>query len=199
LHIKHNCLQPCYVGLTCPLPTHSIYHERRKPAKNYSSGRKKMAKILVLYYSRSGNTRKMAEAVADGARNTGAEVTVSDVKKCSLEQLLDHDGIIAGSPTYYGLVAGPLKEFFDRSVKYHGKLEGKVGGAFSSAALLGGGNETAVLSILQMMLVHGMIVQGRSKNNHYGAVSIEAPDESALEQCRQLGERVSRLAGKLFG
>lgn len=163
------------------------------------TGPNKMAKILVLYYSRSGNTRKMAEAVAEGVKNTGAQLTLCDLKNCTLEQLLDHDGIVAGSPTYYGQVAGALKEFFDRSVKYHGKLEGKVGGAFASSGVLGGGNETTVLSILQMMLVHGMIVQGQSKTNHYGAVSIEAPDESALEQCRLLGERVSKLAARLYG
>ena len=158
-----------------------------------------MAKILIIYYSRTGNTRQMAEAVADGARKAGAETTICDVKSCSLEQLLDNDGIIAGSPTYYGLVSGALKDFFDRSVKYHGKLEGKVGGAFSSTGVLGGGSETTVLSILQMMLVHGMIVQGQSEGNHYGVVSIEAPNENVIEQCRQLGERVSKLTGKLFG
>lgn len=158
-----------------------------------------MAKILVFYYSRSGNTRQMAEAVAEGVRGTEAEVTVCDIKDCDVEQLIEYDGIIAGSPTYYGIVAGALKDFFDRSVKFHGKLEGKVGGAFSSAGVFGGGSETTVLSILQMMLVHGMIVQGQSKGNHYGVVAIGTPDASALQECRQLGERVGRLAVKLFG
>ncbi|MGM0689304.1 MAG: flavodoxin family protein [Bacillota bacterium] len=158
-----------------------------------------MAKILIVYYSRTGHTRKMAEAVAVGARGTGAEINLCEVNDCSMDQLLEYDGIIAGSPTYYGLVSGPLKEFFDRSIVHHGKLEGKVGGAFSSAGILGGGSETTLLSILQMMLVHGMIVQGQARGNHYGAVSIGAPDEKALEQCRELGKRVARLALKLFG
>ncbi len=158
-----------------------------------------MAKVLVLYYSRSGNTKEMAETVAVGAQQAGAETTVCDVENCTLEQLLEYDGIIAGSPTYYGIVAGKLKDFFDRSVKYHGKLEGKVGGAFSSAGVMGGGSETTVLSILQIMLVHGMIVQGQSKGNHYGVTSIKAPDANAIQECRQLGERVAKLAGKLFG
>ncbi len=158
-----------------------------------------MAKVLVLYYSCTGNTRQMAEAVAEGAKQAGAEVAVCDVESCALEQLLEYDAIIAGSPTYYGIVAGALKEFFDRSVKYHTKLEGKVGGAFSSGGGMGGGSETTVLSILQMMLVHGMIVQGKSKGNHYGAVSVKAPDENVIQECRQLGERVAKLAAKLFG
>jgi len=141
----------------------------------------------------------MAEAAAVGARGTGAEINLCEVNDCSMDQLLEYDGIIAGSPTYYGLVAGPLKAFFDRSIVHHGKLEGKVGGAFSSAGILGGGSETTLLSILQMMLVHGMIVQGQARGNHYGAVSIGAPDEKALEQCRELGKRVARLALQLFG
>lgn len=158
-----------------------------------------MAKVLVLYYSRTGNTRQMAETVAEGAKQAGAETTLCDVEVCTLEQLLEYDGIVAGSPTYYGIVAGKLKDFFDRSVKYHGKLEGKVGGAFSSAGVMGGGSETTVLSILQIMLVHGMIVQGQSKGNHYGVVSVKAPDENVLQECHQLGERVAKLAAKLFG
>lgn len=157
-----------------------------------------MAKILVLYYSRTGNTRKMAEAVAVGAKGTGAEVVIKEVENCKPEDLLEYDGIIAGSPTYYGIVAAPLKEIFDRSVIHHGKLEGKVGGAFASAGVLGGGMETTVQSILQMLLVHGMIVQGQSRGNHYGVVSIGAPDEKALDQCRELGKRVGRLAARLF-
>jgi NAD(P)H dehydrogenase (quinone) len=156
-----------------------------------------MTKVLVLYLSRTGHTRQMAEEVAVGVKSVGVEVTLSSLEDCTLDQLLEHDGIIAGSPTYYGLAAGPLKDFFDRSIVHHGKLEGKVGGAFSSAAILGGGCETAVLSIIQMMLVHGMIIQGQSKGNHYGVVSIGAPDEEVIEQCRRLGRRVGGLALKL--
>jgi len=158
-----------------------------------------MAKILVLYYSRSGNTRKMAEAVAEGAKETGADVTLSDIKEFEPRQLLKYDGIVAGSPTYYGILAGPVKDFFDRSVKIHGKLEGKVGGAFASAMALGGGTETTVMSILQIMLVHGMIVQGKTKKTHFGAVSVNAPDQESREECRQLGAKVAALAAKLFG
>ena len=158
-----------------------------------------MAKVLIIYYSRTGNTQKMAETVAAGAKGAGAETTLCAVENCTLEQLLEYDGIIAGSPTYYGIVAGVLKEFFDGSVKYHGKLEGKVGGAFSSAGVMGGGSETTVISILQMMLVHGMIVQGQSKGNHFGVVSVKAPAESVIQECHQLGERVAKLAIKLYG
>ena len=158
-----------------------------------------MAKILVVYYSRTGHTGQMAEEVAVGVRSTGADADLCEVSSCTVEQLLDYDGIIAGSPTYYGIAAGPVKDLFDRSVVHHGKLEGKVGGAFASAGVLGGGSETTVISIVQMMLVHGMIVQGQARGNHYGVVSIGKPDQEAVKECRQLGKRVGKLAIKLFG
>jgi len=82
-------------------------------------------------------------------------------------------------------------------VRHHGSLSGKVGGAFSSAANIGGGNETTILSILQAMLIHGMIVPGTADGDHYGPVSIGAPDERASKQCRALGERIAELAEKL--
>jgi len=92
-----------------------------------------------------------------------------------------------------------VKRIFDESVKHHGKLEGKVGGAFTSSGMVGGGNETTIMAILQAMLIHGFIIQGRPKNNHYGAVSVGAPDEKVLDDCRELGQRVAQLAKKVKG
>jgi len=158
-----------------------------------------MAKVLVLYYTRTGNTKAMAELVAAGAEKEGAEVALRDVEEIKPDILLEYDAIAAGSPTYYGGMAGKLKDFFDSSVAHHGKLAGKVGGAFSSSMNIGGGNETTVLDILHVMLIHGMIVQGTAEGDHYGAVSIESPDERASSQCEALGRRVAALAIKLFG
>ena len=87
---------------------------------------------------------------------------------------------------------------FDDSVKHHRKLEGKVGAAFSTAANIGGGNETTNLSILQAMLIHGMIVPGIPLGDHYGPVGIGDPDERALTQSRHLGLRVAKLVQRLF-
>ena len=156
-----------------------------------------MVKVLIVYYSRTGHIRKMAETAQKGAKMPGVEITLCEAKDCTMEQLLDHDGIIVGSPTYYGLVAGEIKDLFDRSVIHHGKLQGKVGGAFASAGILGGGVETTIMSILQIMLVHGMVIQGQSKGCHYGAVSIGSPDEKALEEAELLGKRVAKLTLKL--
>lgn len=156
-----------------------------------------MSKIGVSCYSRSGNTQKMAEFVSQGVKEEGVEVELKRIEDTTLEDLLAWDGIIVGSPTYYGGAAASVKDLFDRSVKYHGRLEGKVGGAFASSANIGGGNETTILSLLQMMLIHGMIIQGSSKGDHYGPVSIEKPDERVRVQCKALGKKIARLVKKL--
>ncbi len=156
-----------------------------------------MAKVLVVYYSRSGNTEKMAQLVAEGAESKGAQVKLKSVQEVMVDELLDYDALIVGSPTYYGTMAAELKALFDESVKFHGKLEGKVGAAFASAANIGGGNETTILEILHVMLVHGMIIQGIPRGDHYGPVSIGTPDERASKQSIRLGERVAVLAEKL--
>ncbi len=154
-------------------------------------------KVLVVYYSRSGNTKKMAELVAKGAREAGAEVTVQDVTRTKADELIEYDGIIIGTPVYYGSMAAELKKLIDDSVRFHGRFEGKVGAAFSSSANIGGGNETAILTILNAFLIHGMIVQGISAGDHYGPVSILDPDERARKQCTALGARVAKLLDRL--
>ncbi|MGM0567911.1 MAG: flavodoxin family protein [Elusimicrobiota bacterium] len=156
-----------------------------------------MTKILIVYYSKTGNTEEMAEYVKKGAEESNAEVTLKNVQECEVEELLKADGIIIGSPTYYGLPAAEIKEFLDKSVKFHGKLEGKIGGAFSSAANTGGGNETTIMAIIQALLIHGMTVRGTSKGDHYGPVSLGTPDERVKKQCVDMGKRVAKLASKL--
>lgn len=157
-----------------------------------------MARILVVYDSKTGNTEKMAFAVAQGAKRIkGAKVIVKRVEKVSVEDFLGADGIIMGSPTYYGQMSAKLKALIDESVKIHGKLEAKVGAAFTSSGGTATGAETTLLSILQAMLVHGMIVQGRADDKHYGAASVGIPREKELESCRDLGERIADLVKRL--
>lgn len=158
-----------------------------------------MAKILVSYYSRTGNTKAMAEYVAQGAVGVGADVALKPVQDVEAENLLDYDGIIIGSPTYYGVMAAEIKKLIDSSVKFHGQLTGKVGAGFASAANIGGGNETTVMTILQAWLIHGMVVQGAATGDHYGPVSVNAPDERVKTQSQALGKRVAELAIKLHG
>ena len=158
-----------------------------------------MAKMLIIYHSRGGATQRMAELVGEGASGAGATVTIKKVQDTKPEDLLEYDAIVMGSPTYYGQMAAELKKLIDDSVKFHGRLAGKVGGAFSSSANVGGGNETTIRGILDALLIHGMIVQGVAAGDHYGPVSIGKPDERASNQCRIYGKRVAELAGKLCG
>ncbi|MBS3736639.1 MAG: flavodoxin family protein [Candidatus Bipolaricaulota bacterium] len=160
-----------------------------------------MTTIGVVYHSKTGNTKKMAEKVVEGIEEAEGEATtvLKTAEETDEDELLNWDGIIVGSPTYYGLPSASVKDLFDRSVTHHGELEGKVGGAFTSAANRGGGNETTILALLEMMLIHGMIVQGTSKKDHYGPVALGKPDERALKGSRELGKRVATLCAKLFG
>ncbi len=152
-----------------------------------------MQRVLVLYYSRTGNTEKMARAVAEGASAAGAQAVVAKVEGFKAESLKDYGAIAVGSPTYYGGMAAEVKKLLDESVRLHGSLDGKVGGAFASSANLAGGNETTLMGILQAMLIHGMVVQGTHVGDHYGPVAVGAPDQRALDGCRALGRRMARL------
>jgi len=137
----------------------------------------------------------MAQAVAKGSRSVPkSEVSLKKVEQASIDDLLNSDAIIIGSPTYYGLMSAKIKELLDRSVEIHGKLEGKVGAAFTSAGGTASGAETTILSIIQAMLVHGMIVQGRHNGKHYGAAAVGKPNEKDLAICEELGKRTTNLA-----
>jgi NAD(P)H dehydrogenase (quinone) len=125
------------------------------------------------------------------------EATLRKVDEASVDELPLYQGLILGSPVYYGLPSSKIKEFLDVSVKHHGKLEGMVGGAFASSGGTHTGAETTIISLLEALMVHGMVVQGTSSTNHYGAASVGAPDEKALEVCRRMGERLGKLAKKL--
>jgi NAD(P)H dehydrogenase (quinone) len=157
-----------------------------------------MPKALVSYYSRTGNTRKMAARIAETLAAEGLAVDLKKVEDTAAEDLLGYDCIVLGSPTYYGTMAWEVKRLLDESVRFHGKLRGKVGGAFTSSANIGGGNETTILDILQAFLIHGMVVRGDHRFDHYGPVSIGKPDKRALECCACHARNLAGLAKKLF-
>ena len=156
-----------------------------------------MAKVLIGYYSETGNTEKMAKEIEKTIKGEGLEVVNKKIEDIAVDELLDYDAIVIGSPTYYGTLAWLVKKLLDESVKFHVKLKGKIGAAFTSAGNIGGGNETTILSILEAFLIHGMIVQGDPKGDHYGPVGIGSPDERALKGCRQLGKTIADLTKKL--
>ena len=156
-----------------------------------------MSRVLVVYYSRSGNTEAMAKLVAEGVESEGIEVECKKVADTTVDDLLAVDGIIVGSPTYYGTMAAEIKKLLDDSVRYHGKLDGKVGAAFSSSGGPGGGNETTVMDITRALMIHGMIVQGDPRGDHYGPIAVGKPDARSSEQCKRRGARVARLVKRL--
>ena len=102
-----------------------------------------------------------------------------------------------GSPTYYGLMSARLKKLIDDSVQIHHQLTGKVGGAFTSSGGIASGGETTLLSIVQTMLVHGMIVQGRADDRHYGVAVTGSLRKKDSEDCETLGKNIALLVKKL--
>ena len=157
-----------------------------------------MPSILVLYDSQTGNTERMAHAVAEGVREEGVEVSMKKIDEARVEDLHDFGGIIVGSPTYFGAMSGKVKHFLDESIKLYRRLEVRVGAAFTSSGGVATGAETTILSILEALLIHGMIVQGNSRGTHYGAAAVGTPNNKELEGCRDLGRRTARLVKRLF-
>ena len=157
-------------------------------------------KILVLYYSKGGNTRKLAEAIVEGVKEVeGVQPVLKSAGEVTKEDFLECSGIIAGSPVYFGVMAAELKKIFDDFVGVRKRMEGKVGAAFSTSGDPSGGKETTIMSIIQALLIYGMVIVGdpMSATGHYGVSCVGAPDDRAKENGRKLGRRVAELAKKL--
>jgi NAD(P)H dehydrogenase (quinone) len=195
-----------------------------------------MAEILVLYYSRSGATAELARQVCRGVESTagaaarlrtvppvsaesepaGKPVPASGAPYATLDDLLETQGLVLGSPTRFGNMAAPLKHFLDGTgaLWLSGALSGKPAGVFTSTQTLHGGQETTLLSMMLPLLHHGMYLVGlpyteralsdtRSGGTPYGASHVGAAGtapalteaEKALAQA--LGRRVAVLAVQL--
>ncbi|MCX8030683.1 MAG: NAD(P)H-dependent oxidoreductase [Thermodesulfovibrionales bacterium] len=155
--------------------------------------------VLVLYYSKGGNTKKLAEAVAKGVESTGLKALLKNTDEVKKEDFLNSAGIIAGSPVYFGSMAAELKKIFDDYVGLRKKMENKVGAAFTTGGHHTGGKETTLLSIITCMLIYGMIIVGdpMSASGHYGVACVGQPNESALDDAHKLGVRVAELCKKI--
>ncbi|MFN4297947.1 MAG: NAD(P)H:quinone oxidoreductase [Brevundimonas sp.] len=142
-----------------------------------------MPKILVLYHSTYGHIEKMAEAVAEGARQVeGAQVDIKRVPElvpeelarksgykldqtapiATIDELGGYDAIIIGAGTRFGTAASQLRNFLDQTggLWASGAFTGKVGSAFTSTASQHGGQETTLIGMIQTLLHHGMVVAG---------------------------------------
>lgn len=161
-------------------------------------------KVLIAYYSVTGNTEKMAQGVAEGAKSvSGANVDMKKVGEVTADDLLACDALIVGSPVYFANMAGEIKAFFDnwalkfRFVFTDFKMRNKIGGAFVTGGAISNGKETTMQSIHAAMLINQMSVV--SGGGAFGASATTGPDspgidEKELEAARALGKRVAEFA-----
>jgi len=153
-----------------------------------------MTKVLVLYHSAYGHIEKMAEAVAEGAREAGVEVDIKrvpelvpeDVAKAAhfkldqkapvakVEDLVNYDAIVIGVGTRFGRMASQMASFLDQAggLWAKGALHGKVGGAFTSTATQHGGQETTLFSVITNLLHFGMVIVGLDYG-HAGQMTLD--------------------------
>jgi len=190
-------------------------------------------KVLVLYYSRHGATLELAKRVARGVEQVeGVEAVLRTVPEVSsvceateptvpdngapyvtMEELLEADGLVLGSPTRFGVMAAPLKYFLEQTSAQwlSGHLTGKPAGAFTSTSSMHGGQEVTLLSMLVPLLHHGMLITGvpystsvlmstQSGGTPYGASHVagsgndQAVTEDEHQVCIALGKRIAQLA-----
>ncbi len=141
-----------------------------------------MSKVLILYYSSYGHIEQMAQAVAEGAREGGAQVDIKrvpetapqDVAKAAhfkldqdapiaqINELGEYDAVILGIPTRFGRMPAQMAAFLDQAggLWQSGKLNGKVGSVFASTASQHGGQETTLFSGITNLLHFGMVIVG---------------------------------------
>ncbi|PXF62957.1 NAD(P)H:quinone oxidoreductase [Kangiella spongicola] len=140
-----------------------------------------MNTVLVLYYSRHGNTRSMARLIARGIEQEGCQAMLRTVPPVSadheataeaipsegepyvtLEDLEQCDGLVLGSPTRFGNMAAPLKYFLETTSSQwlSGKLSGKPASVFTSTSSMHGGQESTLLTMMVPLLHHGMVIAG---------------------------------------
>ncbi len=156
--------------------------------------------VLIMYYSRSGNTKKLAMEIAKGVDKVeNVKCTVKSCEEVTKKDFIESDGLIVGSPVYFGTMAAEVKKVLDDFIGIRKRMEDKVGAAFATSAHHTGGKETTILSILAGLIIYGMIVVGDplSSGGHYGAAFAGEMTEKSSQEAQALGERVARLVKKL--
>lgn len=158
-------------------------------------------KITVLYYSKTGNTKKVAEIIAAGIEEAGdVEAKCMSIEDVDADFLNESKALLIGTPTYIADFTWHIKKWFD---ELHFKLNGKLGGAFATERYIGGGAEVALLSLIGHMLVKGMVVYSVGKAEgqpitHYGPVCIQDGDSMQQERAKIFGRRFASKALELF-
>ena len=155
--------------------------------------------VLVTYHSATGNTEKMAQGVAEGAKAvSGTSVVLKRVGEVIRDDLLSADAVIVGSPVYVGNMSGEVKTFFDNWGRKFGlgtatgNMRNKVGAAFATGGSISSGKEITILTIVGAMLSHQMIViRGASATTGPDSPGIDAKE---IAEARDLGKRVAEVA-----
>ncbi len=158
-----------------------------------------MGHVLVMYYSKDGNTRKMAGYVAEGATDVpDTEVRTRSVDQANQDDVIWCHGLALGSPTFLGTVAAAMKRFWEDLLPQWQKLDGRIGCAFSSQGGWGGGGELTCQALMTIMINYGFLVfgvpdyAGHQFTAHYGAVQAGQPrQDKEIESCRRLGKRLA--------
>jgi NAD(P)H dehydrogenase (quinone) len=150
-----------------------------------------------------GPLDRLAHAVKEGAASVeGTAVLMHTAQQASVDEMVNADAIILGSPNWHGVTAD-LKKVIDQTglIWEQGKLVGKVGAAFTTAWSRAGGNEITLLMLLHTLLAHGMVIVGLpwskrmvKSGSYYGPFAVGGPTADDLEQARALGRRVARYA-----
>lgn len=160
--------------------------------------------VLITYYSQSGNTKIMAQAVEEGAKSVaGVRVLLLSIDQVSTKELLEADAIVVGSPVYNANVAPAVQEFINNWPFAGRPLKNKLGAAFVTGGGMSIGEELVQVNLLHSMLIHGMLVLGGEEPEAaFGASAItgEAPfqtgkvEEQFLVKGKGLGKRVAEMA-----
>jgi NAD(P)H dehydrogenase (quinone) len=169
--------------------------------------------VLVAYHSEDGHTEMLAQAVAEGAREAGAQVETRSICELNSHDLRRADGLLLGCPVYSATVSYQMKQFIDTMMGQlwmNGELAGKAGGAFATCAGQHGGIETTLDTLLRALLGFNMVVTGpylpqeeiKFAGSAYGATFVAESAEAQLSQsewklARGLGRRVAEVAAAL--
>ena len=156
--------------------------------------------LLIIYTSKNGRTGAMVEPVSKGMADAGAIVLVRSVEEVKWEDMLSAKGVIVGTPVRFGDVDWQIKRLFDTTAfqDYPGPLSCKVGGALTGGGRPGSGAELALLSMLHILLNHGMVIQGNAYTSHYGPVALGGfPEDEVKSICSAWGKHWAELVQRL--
>ena len=161
-------------------------------------------KLSIIYYSKTGKTREMAEEAARGMRShEGIEVGIFDVDHVDRDFLDESKAVVFGTPTYLANTTWQLKKWFDEIPVNKIDLGGKLGAAFATANFVQGGGDTAILTLINHMLVAGMLVYSSGGSQgmpfiHLGAVAVKDNFEESKPMFFTFGSRIAAKSLELF-